>query len=172
MKLSASLEYLEEHGIIEMSSSIAYEHRWQFTRYGVAHVEPLTHVRNKRLVCSPRPKIEMGNLTIIKLHHKLSMSGWSCRVKGLKQLKPVAYKGDGGEKIWWLKPSQKRFGKYYFACLLAAGQSMAFEVPHFKSEKFYKAMYEGKAPVDRQNKFNLFLAAILKQRLSKVVLVV
>lgn len=117
--------------------------RWRLTDAGLKAVLVAQSLRCVGNALQLRADVGLEEATVLELLSILSSDGWKCStfIKIKRGVWPTPYKY-GGDKIFWALPKQSRFFASYLRALLCVS-AHGKEVPHFRTERFYRCLVDG-----------------------------
>lgn len=164
---------LAQRELVDMVGQDATSTSWAFTTAGASGLRATQVLINPRTILPTKPSTPVKEASAFELASLLRNDGWVCTVKGVGRRRrrraaparaalqpsnppePVDY-APGGEKRWWLVPSQRVFRvKYMRALLMTSSGDIQGPVPHFKTERYYDCLIAGVAfePARRRPRF-------------------
>jgi hypothetical protein len=163
-----TLAYLQWFVQNELAEAASCEASWVLTDKGQSHIVVVNQLFEPVPLAKPRQEVPFLLLSIVELHYLLEEQGWicevGCRAKGRRPKKGKVLDNDrkvldndrasaephgpdnpyeqGKPKVWWLRPKQEEFHRWYFLALLLANEH-GKPVKHFESKQYYVAIVEG-----------------------------
>ena len=129
---------------------------WQLTAFGAERLQIGISLVRPQLVADSDRKVEhIVELSDFELANRLASEGWTCICRGraVSDYDPkVPYK-DGAPKVWFISCHDSKFKTWYMRALMLA-PGMGKEVPHTKTEKFYRSLALGLMPPAARQKFS------------------
>lgn len=152
-----ALSYLEAHGMVRGSNRHT---DFAFTELAARSLQVRMRLQCPSKALRPRSSEATDTSTVFELMHFLQEDGWECRLKpaGRRQegpATPYLHSRVESQKIWWLRPGQSTVSSFYLRALLAAPEH-GREVPHFRGDRHYQALLEGRDPPQRRQRKNGF----------------
>lgn len=165
------LSVLQAQGLVSCTPSGNHT-AWVITGAGRHKLVVSSLLGSPRKMLKPRENSSHADASIFELLVMLLRSGWSCctwdadarlslRKKGMRR--PADYTL-GGDRVWWLKPSQRTLSGFYLRALLSAAGGSGRCIPHMSSDDVYKAILENKAIPSkraRQGGFDIHDAGVM-----------
>ena len=139
------------HGLLDRIGDLQGEETtWDFTQLGKSRLVMSQWLRVLRPAIHPRKGIALEDMARFELLAKLQAEGWSMALpkKGTKR-QQLAY--DGGDRVWYSKPTATTVSQAYLMALLSYPEHKQ-PVEPFRGDAYYEHIMSGKPWVQPQTK--------------------